>query len=551
MITKQILKAFFVLAITLISISSAIAQDFKTEVDAYLKSEYPANGPGVSFLVSKNGKTIYQEAFGMANLELNVSMTPNNVFEIGSMTKQFTAVSILILTEQGKLNLEDDITKYIPDYPTQGKKITIRHLLNHTSGIKSYTGMPNFKTRAKTDMSPKELIDVFKNEPMDFAPGDQYKYNNSGYVLLGYIIEIISGDTYANFLENNIFKPLGMNATHSGSKKEIVINRASGYSEIENGFENADYLSLTIPYAAGSIMSTTGDLLKWQNALSNHTLIKSDSYEMAIHGSTLNDGTHIPYGFGLEEGNINGTPSIHHGGGIFGYTSMGIYLPHENIFVTGLTNCDCKSISTITAKIASIVIGKPFPDKKDAIKLSDGQLKKWIGTYKFENDVIRFITLENDQLYSQREGRPKYELYPLTPSHYIFEDGTQSYTFSDNNGVKEINFITDGNSYPGIITDRLPPTAKVESTLPPEALAQYVGKYELAPTMVLEITTKESKIYGQLTGQPSFEMFAEKPDVFFLKVVDAQLVFNRKGNDQITDLILFQNGREIPGKKIE
>ncbi|WP_190246210.1 serine hydrolase [Gelidibacter gilvus] len=551
MTTKRILKGFFAFAMTLMSVSSTIAQDFKNEVDDYLKSEYPVNGPGVSFLVSKDGQPIYQKAFGMANLELNVPMTPNNVFEIGSMTKQFTAVSILILAEQGKLNLEDEITKYMPDYPTQGKKITIRHLLNHTSGIKSYTGMPNFKTRAKIDMTPKELIEVFKNESMDFEPGDQYKYNNSGYVLLGYIIEIISGDTYAKFLENNIFKPLKMNATNPGSKKDIIINRASGYSEIENGYENAEYLSLTIPYSAGSILSTTGDLLKWQNALTNHTLIKSDSYEMAIHGSTLNDGTHIPYGFGLEEGNINGSPSIHHGGGIFGYTSMGIFLPQENIFVTGLTNCDCKNISKLTAKIASIVIGKPFPDKKDAIKLSESELKKWIGTYKFENDVIRFITLEGDQLYSQREGRPKFKLYPLTPSHYIFEDGTQSYTFSDNNGVKEINFITDGNAYPGIITDRIPPTVKVETTLPPMALEQYVGKYGLAPTMVLEITTKENRIFGQLTGQPSFEMFAEKPDVFFLKVVDAQLVFNRNEKDKIIDLILFQNGREIPGKKIE
>lgn len=228
MTTKRIIKVFSVLAITLMSISSGIAQDFKNEVDAYLKSEYPANGPGVSFLVSKDGKPIYQKAFGMANLELNVPMTPHNVFEIGSITKQFTAASILMLAEQGKLNIEDDITKYIPDYPTQGKKITIRHLLNHTSGIKSYTGMPNFRTRAKTDMSPKELIDVFKNEPKDFSPGDQYKYNNSGYILLGYIIEIISDNTYANFIQNNIFKPLGMHTTSYGSKKDIVLNRASG-----------------------------------------------------------------------------------------------------------------------------------------------------------------------------------------------------------------------------------------------------------------------------------------------------------------------------------
>ena len=160
--------------------SSTNAQNLEQQVDAYLQSVYVADEPGVSFLIAKDGKPIYQKAFGMANMELNVPMTTDHVFEIGSITKQFTAVAILMLEEQGKLKVEDDITKYIPDYPTLGKKITIHHLLNHTSGIKSYTSMSSFLEKARTDLTPKELMDVFKNEPMDFEPGEKFLYNNSG-----------------------------------------------------------------------------------------------------------------------------------------------------------------------------------------------------------------------------------------------------------------------------------------------------------------------------------------------------------------------------------
>lgn len=549
--SKFYLKTLVLITLFAFTLSSVHSQNFTKEVDAYLNAEYPTDGPGVSFLIAKDGKAIYKKAFGMANMELNVPMKPENVFEIGSITKQFTAISILMLEEQGKLNIEDDILKYIPDYPTNGTKITIRQLLNHTSGIKSYTGMANFRALSRTDMSPKELIDVFKNEPFDFEPGTDYKYNNSGYILLGYIIEVVSKQTYADFLEQNIFKPLKMSSSRYGSKEDLILNRASGYSRSEDGYKNAAYLSMTLPYAAGSIMATTQDLMKWQNALNNHVLIKKENYKKAINGSALNDGTLINYGFGLEQGNINGSPIIQHGGGIFGFTTMGIYLPQEKIFISGLTNCDCKDIAGLTMKIAAIVIGKPFPDKKDAIKLSETDLQKWVGAYKFEADIIRFITLKDGQLFSQREGSTPLPLYPLTKSNFIFENGRESYVFSDRDGTKTANFKKDNIQYLGIETDHKQPAAKIEISLSPEVLEYYVGKYELAPGMILEITHKENQIFAQLTGQPSFELFAEKEDSFFLKVVDAQIIFYKNKGGEITKLILYQNGREMSADKIE
>ncbi len=545
------IKILCVFILLLVSRTSLQAQMLDQQVDDLLKEAYPSDGPGVSFLIAKDGKPIYQKAFGMADLELNIPMTPQNVFEIGSITKQFTAVAILMLEEQGKLKIEDDITTYIPDYPTKGRKITIEQLLNHTSGIKSYTGMVNFMTNSKIDFSPTELIDVFKNEPMDFEPGEQFRYNNSGYILLGYIIEATSGQTYEDFIEKNIFETIGMTNSRYGHKLALIQNRASGYSENENNYRNANYLSMTLPYAAGSLMSTTEDLLTWQSALNNYKLITKASYEKAIHGSTLNNGDRINYGYGLEETNVNGSTSIQHGGGIFGYSTMGIYLPEEDVYVSGLTNCDCKDISGLTAKIAAMAIGKPFPDKKDAITLSQKDLEKWVGAYEYEGNIIRHISLEKGQLYSQREGSTKMEIYPLTNTKFIFENGNTAYLFSEKDGTRAVEMSINGETTLGKEINKTPPAEKIAITIAPKNLKKYSGTYEMAPGVVMEVTTKDSQIFAQLSGQPKFEMFPEREDVFFLKVVVAQITFHKDDAGIITSLTLNQNGRQIPAKKIE
>lgn len=545
-------RILFLFVLFSFSKASINAQNLDQQVDDLLKEAYPSDGPGVSFLIAKDGKPIYQKAFGLADLELKVPMTPQNVFEIGSISKQFTAVAVLMLEEQGKLKVDDDLTKYIPDYPTNGKKITIHNLLNHTSGIKSYTSMANFMINSRTDMSPTELIDVFKNEPLDFEPGEQFLYNNSGYILLGRIIEIASGQTYEDFIEKNIFQKLDMTNSRYGDKNELIPNRASGYSEGQKGYVNANYLSMTLPYAAGSLMSTTDDLLIWQNALNTNKLpITKEQYEKAIHGSSLNTGEHITYGYGLEEADVNGSTSIQHGGGIFGFTTMGIYLPEEKIFVSGLTNCDCKDISGLTTKIAAMAIGKPFPDKKDAIKLSETELEKWVGAYQFEENVVRYISHENGQLFSQREGSTKMEIYPLTKVNFIFDNGATAYLFSESDGLRTVEMTSNGTTTFGKEIDKMPPADKIAITIAPKELKKYSGKYELAPGAILEVTSKESQIFAQLTGQPQFEMFPEREDVFFLKVVVAQIVFNKDKEGIITSLTLNQNGRQMPAKKIK
>ena len=525
------------------------AQNLEQQVDEILSEQYERQGPGAAALIYKDGDVIYRKGFGYANIELDVKMKPEHVFEIGSITKQFTAIAILMLEEQGKLKVEDDITKFIPDYPSNGKSITIHQLLNHTSGIKSYTNMQSFQQKARTDMTPSEIIDFVKNEPMDFDPGEQYLYNNSGYVILGHIIEVVTGTSYEEFVQKNFFDKLGMTNSYYGSHSKVIKNRAYGYSD-RGGYVNADYLSMTLPYAAGSLMSNVDDLLKWQKALNTYQLISKATYEKAINGSTLNNGEKIGYGYGLGAGTIQGSKSISHGGGIFGYTTQGIYLPEEDVFVSVLTNCDCTSPGSITNKIAAIAIGKPFPSIKNAVSLNQSQLSKWLGAYEFPDGAIRYITLEDNKLYSQRENSTKFEIYPLSETRYIFEEGDIEYNFSMVNGKKQASFKTDTEVI-GLEIDKAPPASRAEITLSESELKEYIGKYELAPGFIIKISARNGKIFAQATGQGENEIFAEAKDKFYLKVVAADLVFGRDENGKVNMVTLYQGGQQAPGKKIE
>lgn len=548
---KTLLKNYLFLLLLAIPFLQ-YAQESITEIDQLMSEQYKNDASGATILVAKDGEVIFRKAYGKANLELNVDMKPENVFEIGSITKQFTAVGILMLLEEGKLSLEDEITKYLPEYPTQDTKITIHHLLTHTSGIKSYTSMPSLQEYARKDITPTELIDVFKNEPMDFKPGEQYLYNNSGYVILGYIIEKITGKPYAEFVQQRIFDKLNMNNSYYGSKSALIENRANGYQQGESGYVNANYISMTIPYAAGSLMSTVDDLFIWNSAIRAHKLISKESTEKAFTNYKLNNGNHINYGYGWQTTQIKDVPVIAHGGGIFGYTSQGVYVPSENVYVIILTNCDCNSPSETAYKVAAIAIGKPYPKVSDAIQLSNEQLQKWVGAYKFEDGATRFITLKDNQLYSQRKDtNSKFKIYPISENQFFFADSYSEFIFSDT-PKKTAIFRSQSGEVTGVWSDEKMPEPKKEIQLPVEVLQNYVGTYELNPNLLVEITVEDGKIFAQPTNQSKAELFAESEREFFLKVVPATITFTVDETTKLpTSFTLRQSGRAMEAKKIK
>ncbi len=551
MLTFKSIKTILFSASILLGTSILVAQNLESKIDALVSKQFSSNDSGISILVAKDGTAIYQKAFGLSNITEEKPMTTKHVFEIGSITKQFTAIGILMLEEQGKLKVTDTITKYIPDYPMGTQAITIHHLLNHTSGIKSYTSMPGLLNFAKKDVTPTKLINYFKNHPMDFLPGEKYKYNNSGYILLGHIIEVVTNQSYEDFIEKNIFETLGMQSSYYGHKSENILNRTKGYSQKNGAYEDAELISMTIPYAAGSLMSTSSDLLKWNNALINNTLISKASYDKATNGSYLNNGEHIQYGYGLQKGNVNGSISIEHGGAIFGFKSMGIYLPEEKVYVIALSNCDCQSPTLLTRKIAAVAIDKPFPEIEDAIVLNKEQLQKWTGAYQFDEKDIRHVSVENDNLFIQKEGKQKKRLYSLSENTFFFEAGFPKCKFSiKENNKKSLKIINGKNTKIAEEIEKAPPVEKKEIEVTAEILKQYVGVYELAPTFSITVTLEDNKLYGQATNQPKFRLFAKNETTFFLKVVEASIGFNFDENKAVESLTLHQNGTHI-GKKIK
>lgn len=348
----------YLIILSIIFTNKTYTQSINKKIDEIILNEFnDSNGPGGVFMVTKNGKPIYKKAFGKANLELGVDLTTNNVFQLASMTKQFTAISILMLEEQGKLNIQDSISKYIPDYPN-GNKITIHHLLTHTSGIKDFTKMKSLKDIAQKEMSPKMMVDFFKNEPVDFEPGEKFEYNNSGYILLGYIIEFTSGVSFDDFIKENIFKKIGMNQSGYATDRKIIKDRAYGYQKKESGYVNKTVINFSVPYASGALMSSLSDMLKWQNALSGNVLLKPENLKKAFSKYKLNSGEEIAYGYGWHMRTINGSESREHGGSIFGFKTMAVYIPSEDIYVVGFTNCDCFSPTKITQDIAKLICEK-------------------------------------------------------------------------------------------------------------------------------------------------------------------------------------------------
>ncbi|MBL7906232.1 MAG: serine hydrolase [Bacteroidales bacterium] len=526
---------------------TALAQPNEAVIDKLINDVYKPGDPGAALLIAEKGKVVYRKAFGMADLELNVPMKPEMVFEIGSMTKQMTAVAVLMLMEEGKLSLQDEITKYIPDYPVQGHKITIHHLLTHTSGIKSYTSMQEWQPLWRNDMTPEEMIDLFKNQPMDFAPGEHYLYNNSAYFMLGYIIEKASGMSYGKFLKERIFEPLKMNNSYYGNHEQIIPARASGYQKKED-FVNAEYLSLTQPYAAGSVMSNVDDLLTWQMAVRDNKLVKKETIQLAFTDYRLNDGKPIHYGYGWGLNEINGSPTIEHSGGIFGYTTNGIWLPEEDVYVVMLTNRDDIGPGDISTRVAAIAIGKPYPSAGSSMSLSQDVLRSLEGVFEFEDGSLRKFFVEDGQLMSQKQGSVKFRLIPLSEKLFSYENSFSTVEFSTMAGKRKAVFKNRIDAFTGELSDKKI-AENAEISLSPEQMKAFVGVYEVQPGFSLTFTLEDGHLMTQATGQEKFEVFPSSENTFFLKVVDARIEFQRNADGVVDALMLYQGGAEIRAVK--
>jgi D-alanyl-D-alanine carboxypeptidase len=525
------------------------------KIDAVMSAVYKPGQPGAAIIVQKDGRTIVRKGYGLADLELGVPVAPDMVFRLGSITKQFTAVSILLLAGEGKLGLQDEITKFVPDYPTQGKRITVEHLLTHTSGIQSYTDLPEWLPLWRKDFTVRELIDLFKDKPMQFEPGRSWAYNNSAYILLGAIIENVSGKTYEQFVDERIFKPLGMSGSCYGSAERIIPRRVPGYEAGKGGFVNASYLSMSQPYAAGSLLSTVDDLARWSEAVFGGRLVKKEWLDKAFTPYKLANGESTGYGYGWFIADFAGHRSIEHGGGINGFTTYEMTFPEDRIFIAILTNSAIagRNPEPCAVKIAWLALGLPEPERKVAA-VAAKDLDAAAGVYVNERKDEYYFSREGGRLFAQRKGGAKNELLPVSPTEFFLRDNPARFIFVKAASGPVTGLRIQSRIGPAQIftrTDKPLPEARQAIKVDPALYDRLTGDYELAPNFVITVVRRGDKLISQATGQPEVELFPESETRFFLKVVDAQVDFTIGVSGRATGLVLHQGGQDLPAKKIK
>jgi CubicO group peptidase (beta-lactamase class C family) len=299
--------------------------------------------------------------YGYADLQAKRLAGPTTVYEIGSITKQFTSSAIMRLVEQGRIGLEDDLSRYLPTFPLHGRHVTIRELLNHTSGIHSYTSIPAWRPHWAEDLTPDSIVGFVAADSFDFAPGSAWRYNNTGYVLLGMVIEKVTGEPYARYLDEQFFKPLGLRqTTYCPAQRLRDTSYANGYSAHGTQLVPAEYLSMTHPFSAGALCSSVKDYLIWQRALHGGKVVSAHSYAQMTTPDTLTNGKPLTYGFGLAVADIGGHRVITHSGGINGYTTSQMYLPADSLSVIVFTNTDSRGPDFTAMNIARVVLGLPL-----------------------------------------------------------------------------------------------------------------------------------------------------------------------------------------------
>ena len=365
-------------------------------------------------LVARGSQVLFSKGYGEANLELDVPNSPNTKFRLGSVTKQFTAASILLLEERGKLSVSDPVKKYLPDAPAAWDKITIFHVLTHTSGIPNFTSFPDYPKLERYATTPAELVARFRDKPLDFEPGERWNYSNSGYVLLSYLIEKITGDSYEKFVRENIFTPLGMKDSGYDSNSTVILHRASGYVYGKNGFENAGFVHMSVPQGAGALYSTTEDLLKWEQGLFGGKVLQAASLEKMTK-PFKND-----YAFGLQVDTTGGHKVIEHGGGIEGFNTELEYYPEDKLTVVVLGNVNGAAPGEIAKKLAALARGETvkLQSERKETTVDPKVLSRYVGAYQFPNAAM-LITLETNQLITKLGNQPPVPIFPESETMFF------------------------------------------------------------------------------------------------------------------------------------
>lgn len=437
-------KIFFFLLL-LVNLT-AKAQNPKT-LDSIVQHFDKANLFHGSVLVAKNGKIVLEKSYGYGDAASKKENTTNTLYQIGSVTKQFTAATILKLEEQGKLSVNDTISNYFPELKW-GHKITVHHLLTHTSGLFNFTNDTTlWLHESKQPISKKDLIAKFSQKPLDFEPGTKYNYSNSGYVLLGFLIEKISGKPYEKVIRDIIFQPSGMQNSGFNFSTTSSEHKATGY--YDNGTANmpAFIVDSTVSYAAGAIYSTTGDLYKWTHAIHNKKILTGANWQKAFTPFLNN------YAYGFVIDTVYGNKRIWHNGGIHGFVSHLEYFPSENSVVILLSNYMQSNLMKVSSALTAALYNKPYqlPEIRKEIKVAETILQKYIGEYQLAPNFIIAVTFQNGGLIAQATGQPSFQMYSSTENRFFLKvvEAEVEFMTNDKGAVSALILYQNGRELKG------------------------------------------------------------------------------------------------------
>ncbi len=429
----------FIISAGLLEAASTIEE----KVDEYLKTFVKNDRFNGAILIAKNDKILLSKGYGYANRELGIQNIPEMKFRLGSVTKQFTAMLLMQLHERGELSIHDPIAKYLPDYP-DGDQITIHHLMSHTAGIPNFTSFPDYIKTMMIQATLEELIDRFRDKPLEFEPGNQFSYSNSGYILLGYIIEKVTGQPYGDYVSEHIFDVADMHNSGYDNHSEIIINRASGYERKGDKILNASYIDMSIPHAAGALYSTVVDLYNWDRILYTDRLLDEKLMEKMF------TPVHDNYAYGWTVSSMFDKKVISHGGGINGFHTNIARFVDDDVCIIVLSNIIPAPVNEITRDLAAIVFDEPYelPKERTAIQLPEDVLKRYVGEYQLSPTFILSVTVEGERIYTQATGQQRVEIYPASETEFFLtvveaeiqftveDDGTVSGLILHQGGMK-------------------------------------------------------------------------------------------------------------------
>jgi CubicO group peptidase (beta-lactamase class C family) len=412
------------------------------QIDEVVSSVGKDRLPGAVVLVARDGETVFRKAYGWSDMDRRQPMDASVQMPIGSVTKQFTATAIMMLMEEGKLSLSDSVARHLPEFAPQLKDVTVEQLLTHTSGVPDYTKqwrmwLPDFGA----DVSLSEVLGRIRGKSLDFAPGTRFAYSNSNYVLLGAIIEKLSGQSYGKFVEERIFVPLNMGNTAYGGHERAAAMRAKGYEADDGKFSKPRTVPISLVHAAGGVVSSVDDLARWDAAVSSGKLLKAESWQRVF--------TAVPpasYGYGWSIGKLQGAQEYSHGGSIYGYTSFVARLPEQGLYVAVLANASGDvPVEALARRIEAVAMGKPLPDYR-RIALAKGALEEFSGSYRTDDGVVRTVKRDGDHLVIERNGGRKVDVYPYADNAFVTETLAQAEFVRDQQGrVVELLLTSNGN----------------------------------------------------------------------------------------------------------